>query len=228
MKKRKHANIDIDIGCNCKEYVILDVIVKMGKINPQNCGGPIRPLTPSPTPFPYPLTPSPYPSAFRPWHHVVISSVWSEIEIHVSFVTVLYGSWLNHVRGYWEERNRKNILFVTYEEMQRVCNFVKPSVTIITWYRRSFTLISRDIYVHIYIVITWYRHSFTLISRDIYAHTYWYHVIYSPINMDIICIALQNAEANTEAHVFAHRQDARPESGGKLQKQFFLLSRGQS
>jgi len=33
---------------------------------------------------------------------------------------VFYGSWLDHVQSYWNERQRENILFVTYEEMTQV------------------------------------------------------------------------------------------------------------
>ena len=31
----------------------------------------------------------------------------------------MYGGWLNHVLGWWEHRNESNILFITYESMQK-------------------------------------------------------------------------------------------------------------
>jgi len=40
---------------------------------------------------------------------------------------VIYGPWMNHVEGYWKERHRTNILFVTYEEMQQVCANIHES-----------------------------------------------------------------------------------------------------
>lgn len=34
--------------------------------------------------------------------------------------TVGWGSWYDHVKGYWKERNERNILYILYEDMKEV------------------------------------------------------------------------------------------------------------
>ena len=34
--------------------------------------------------------------------------------------TVSWGSWYDHVKGYWLEKERKNILYLFYEDMKEV------------------------------------------------------------------------------------------------------------
>lgn len=34
--------------------------------------------------------------------------------------TVSWGSWYDHVKGYWKEKDNKNILYLFYEDMKEV------------------------------------------------------------------------------------------------------------
>ena len=38
----------------------------------------------------------------------------------LTLFSAIYGPWLKHVREGWEHRNDENVLFITYEELQKV------------------------------------------------------------------------------------------------------------
>ena len=41
------------------------------------------------------------------------------------YVTVIGGSWFDHVLGYWEHRNDDNVLFLKYEDLHKVMSHIK-------------------------------------------------------------------------------------------------------
>jgi len=36
---------------------------------------------------------------------------------------VAFGPWSDHVKQFWEHKGEENILFVTYEDLHKVCEF---------------------------------------------------------------------------------------------------------
>ena len=56
------------------------------------------------------------------WIHVL--EFWDQyIERVYNFVSVMYSPWWSHVLEFWEKRNEDNILFIKYEDLQRVSLF---------------------------------------------------------------------------------------------------------
>lgn len=44
----------------------------------------------------------------------------------MSLVSVSWGSWYDHVKGYWVEKEKKNILYLFYEDMKDVRRAREP------------------------------------------------------------------------------------------------------
>lgn len=51
--------------------------------------------------------------------------------------TVSWGSWYDHVKGYWVEREKRNILYLFYEDMKEVMRTSTPSNNMKTQYYQS-------------------------------------------------------------------------------------------
>lgn len=43
--------------------------------------------------------------------------------------TVSWGSWYDHVKGYWKEKDNKNILYLFYEDMKEVTRSHEPKMS---------------------------------------------------------------------------------------------------
>lgn len=47
------------------------------------------------------------------------------------FISAFWGSWLEHVLGWWEHRDDSNVLFLKYEDLKEVRDNPGPRVIIL-------------------------------------------------------------------------------------------------
>lgn len=64
------------------------------------------------------------------------SSTWNLL-FFTNMSTVGWGSWYDHVKGYWKEREKRNILYLFYEDMKEVWNIFKCASPIDMYSRYS-------------------------------------------------------------------------------------------